>query len=59
MPSAPSLTHWLRFRGPAQGAVSEKIVPSNHSSHQHPEAIEEVNRILKQHLKGRRSKTES
>lgn len=41
------------------GAVSEKIVPSNHSSHQHPEAIEEVNRILKQHLKGRRSKTES
>jgi pimeloyl-ACP methyl ester carboxylesterase len=32
------------------GAVSEKIVPSNHSSHQHPEGIAEVERILKLHL---------
>ena len=32
------------------GAVSEKIVPSNHSSHQHPEGIAEVKRILKGHL---------
>lgn len=32
------------------GAASEKIVPSNHSAHQHPEAIEEVKRILKLHL---------
>jgi pimeloyl-ACP methyl ester carboxylesterase len=38
------------------GAVSEKIVPSNHSSHQHPEAIEEVRRILKQHRMGRAGK---
>jgi len=29
------------------GAVSEKIVPSGHSAHQHPEAIAEVLRILK------------
>ena len=29
------------------GAVSEKIVPSNHSAHQNPEAITEVLRILK------------
>jgi pimeloyl-ACP methyl ester carboxylesterase len=33
------------------GAVSEKIVPSNHSSHQHPEGIAEVHRILKSHLR--------
>jgi pimeloyl-ACP methyl ester carboxylesterase len=32
------------------GAASEKIVPSNHSSHQHPEGIAEVKRILKLHL---------
>ena len=30
------------------GAQSELIVPSNHSAHQHPQAIEGVNRILKQ-----------
>jgi pimeloyl-ACP methyl ester carboxylesterase len=29
------------------GAASEKIVPSGHSSHQHPEAFAEVRRILK------------
>jgi hypothetical protein len=28
-------------------AVSEKVVPSDHSAHQHPEAIAEVLRILK------------
>jgi pimeloyl-ACP methyl ester carboxylesterase len=33
------------------GAASEKIVPSNHSAHQNPEAILEVKRILKLHLK--------
>lgn len=32
------------------GAASEKIVPSNHSAHQHPEGIAEVVRILKLHL---------
>jgi hypothetical protein len=32
------------------GAASEKIVPSNHSAHQHPEGIAEVLRILKLHL---------
>jgi triacylglycerol esterase/lipase EstA (alpha/beta hydrolase family) len=32
------------------GAASEKIVPSHHSSHQHPEGIAEVKRILKLHL---------
>jgi pimeloyl-ACP methyl ester carboxylesterase len=31
------------------GAVSEKIVPSGHSAHQHPEGIEEVRRILHLH----------
>ncbi len=35
------------------GAASEKIVPSGHSSHQNPEGIEEARRILKLHLKGR------
>ncbi len=35
------------------GAVSEKIVPSGHSSHQNPEGIEEARRILLLHLKGR------
>jgi pimeloyl-ACP methyl ester carboxylesterase len=29
------------------GAASEKIVPSGHSSHQHPAAFEEVRRILR------------
>lgn len=33
------------------GAASEKIVPSGHGSHAHPEGIEEVRRILKLHLK--------
>ena len=28
------------------GAVGERIVPSGHNAHQHPEAIEEVRRIL-------------
>jgi pimeloyl-ACP methyl ester carboxylesterase len=31
------------------GAVSERLVPSNHSSHQHPEGIEEARRILYLH----------
>jgi hypothetical protein len=31
------------------GAASEKIVPSGHSSHQHPEGFAEVKRILKLH----------
>ena len=31
------------------GAQSELIVPSNHSAHQNPQAIEEVRRILKLH----------
>jgi pimeloyl-ACP methyl ester carboxylesterase len=35
------------------GAASEKIVPSGHSSHQNTEGIEEARRILKLHLKGR------
>jgi len=33
-----------------EGAASEKIVPSDHSAHQNPEAIDEVQRILKLHL---------
>lgn len=37
-----------------KGAASETIVPSNHSAHQNPEAIEDVKRILKLHLKERR-----
>jgi pimeloyl-ACP methyl ester carboxylesterase len=32
-------------------AVSELVVPSHHSAHQNPQAIEEVERILKQHSK--------
>ncbi|MCB1131545.1 MAG: alpha/beta hydrolase [Verrucomicrobiae bacterium] len=35
------------------GAVSEKVVPYHHSSHQHPDAIAEVRRILKMHAAGR------
>lgn len=31
------------------GAQSELVVPSNHSVHRNPRAIEEVLRILKQH----------
>jgi pimeloyl-ACP methyl ester carboxylesterase len=37
-----------------EGAASEKIVPSNHGAHQNPEAIKEVKRILKLHLRERR-----
>ncbi len=33
------------------GAASEKIVPSGHPAHQHPVGIEEVQRILIDHLK--------
>jgi triacylglycerol esterase/lipase EstA (alpha/beta hydrolase family) len=33
-----------------EGAASEKIVPSDHSAHTHPEAIEELKRILQLHL---------
>ena len=33
------------------GAVSEKIVPSGHGSHENPEGIEEARRILLLHLK--------
>ena len=32
------------------GATSEKIIPSGHSGHMHPEGIEEVRRILRLHL---------
>ena len=32
------------------GAASEKIVPSNHSTHHHPEGVEELRRILLLHL---------
>lgn len=32
------------------GAVSEKIVPSDHSAHTNPEAIEELKRILQLHV---------
>ena len=35
------------------GALSEKIVATNHGAHQHPDAITEVKRILKQHSKFR------
>lgn len=33
------------------GAASERVVPSGHSAHQNPEAIQEVGRILKLHLR--------
>lgn len=33
------------------GARSELIVPSNHSAHQHPQTLEEVRRILRQHVR--------
>jgi Alpha/beta hydrolase family len=44
------------------GAQSELIVPSNHSAHQNPQAIQEVRRILKLHASGQfasRNKTSS
>ena len=34
-----------------KGAQSEKIVPSGHSAHHHPVGIEEIERILKLHLR--------
>jgi hypothetical protein len=34
-----------------EGAVSEQVVPSNHSAHQNDDAIEEVRRILKTHAR--------
>ena len=34
-----------------EGAQSELIVPSNHSAHQNPRAIEEVRRILLLHVR--------
>lgn len=33
-----------------EGATSEKIVPSGHDAHAHPEGIEEIRRILLKHL---------
>lgn len=33
-----------------EGAQSELVVPSNHSAHQNPQAIDEVRRILKKHV---------
>jgi len=33
------------------GALSEKVVPSNHSAHRHPETVDEVKRILFLHAK--------
>ena len=35
------------------GAQSERIIPSKHSGHQHPDGISEVIRILHLHLKAR------
>lgn len=35
-----------------EGVRSELIVRSDHSVHERPEAIEEMRRILRQHLKG-------
>ena len=35
------------------GAATETIVPSHHGSHQHPDGIEEVRRILRAHARGR------
>lgn len=32
------------------GAVSEKIVPSGHDVHQHPEGVREIARILREGL---------
>lgn len=37
-----------------KGAASERIVPSGHGSHEHPEGIEEARRILLEHVKNRR-----
>lgn len=35
------------------GAESEKIVPSGHNAHDHPQAIKEMNRILRLHLRSK------
>jgi hypothetical protein len=32
------------------GAVSEKIVPSGHDVHQHPDGVREIARILREGL---------
>ena len=32
-----------------QGAASELIVPTDHSSYKHPKAVEDLRRILRQH----------
>lgn len=37
-----------------EGAASEKIVPSGHGSHQHPQGVAELRRILHQHLEASR-----
>ena len=34
-------------------AVSEKIVPADHGAHEHPEAVAEIRRILRENLSGR------
>jgi pimeloyl-ACP methyl ester carboxylesterase len=39
-----------------EGAASERIVPAGHRAHVHPEAIEEVRRILLVHLDGGRGR---
>ena len=40
-----------------EGAASEKIVRSGHSAQSHPETIEEIKRILAEHLKDSRSRS--
>lgn len=40
------VAYWSSF---IPGAVSDKIVPSGHGSHAHPEGIEEAHRILLEH----------
>ena len=49
------VAYWSSY---LEGARSTKIVPSNHSTHQNPEGIAEILRILKLHLK-HRSATET
>lgn len=41
--------YWSSF---IEGAASEKIVPSGHGAHEHPEGIQELRRILNLHLAG-------
>lgn len=33
-----------------EGAASEKLVPAGHNAHDHPEAVVEIKRILREHL---------